>query len=665
MNTKASIESGIPRTSLALLLAAQFLVILPHLGHLPVWISALWLGCVGWRIQMYRMRARYPGGVVKAALMIGTIAGVYASRGGLVGLDAAVVLLIAAFILKLVEMRSRRDALVVIYLGFFAVLTRYLFDSEMITAAFSLLPILGLLSALIGLQQRGGAGQPWVALKLASTLVLQAIPLMLVLFLLFPRLGPLWSLPQPSDRGVTGLSDSMAPGEIAELSQSSALAFRASFEGSIPVRSQLYWRAITFDRFDGTRWTHTAQPSPGAGPAWSRTGDPVRYSVVMERTTKPWLFSLDVAEPEDSDAALRSDFRLERQQPVDRATFYRVTSWPEALMEPRQPGDAVRRALQLPAGVEPRAREWAQVLRSRYASDEDLAGAVLRHFRDEPYVYTLRPEALGRNAIDAFLFDTRRGFCEHYAGAMTFVLRAAGIPARIVTGYQGGEANTNGNYLQVRQFDAHAWSEYWIEGKGWIRADPTFQVAPERIELGLEEAIAGEQSFLEDAPFSPLRYRHLSWVNALRLQWDEVNYGWQRWVLGYQGEQQGKFFQQILGQRDTWMVIGAILGVFTLIVGGLAIAVLKPWQQLKEPHVRAFIRFERLLTRYKLPRHAAEGPRTYGRRASNTFPAAARAIGDFVRLYEMHQYAGERATSADLRSALGSIRTALEAGRNE
>ena len=465
--------AGIPRISLTWLLVAQALVILPHALHLPLWVIGLWLGCALWRIQIFRMRAGYPSLVVRIGLIALAAAGVFLSRGTLVGLDGGVLLLVAAFTLKLLEMRSRRDALVVIFLGFFVVVTAYLFDDSMLVALFSLLPVCALLAALIGLQQSGTATRPWRTLRLSASLLLQALPLMLLLFLFFPRLGPLWSLPVPNERGaVTGLADSMAPGDIAELTRSSELAFRASFEGRVPARNELYWRALTLDHFDGRRWSQSAGEQFSPAPQWQPRGEALHYSVVMQPTTRPWLFALDVARSDFQGTRQMGDFRLQRNRPVDRTLLYDVSSWPDALREPQLPPDRMQALLRLPREGDARSRAWAQELRSRYPQDEQLVEALLTHFNRQPYVYTLTPTPLGDDSIDQFLFDTRSGFCAHYAGAMTFVLRAAGIPSRVVAGYQGGEFSGNGSYVQVRQFDAHAWVEYWQPGKGWTSVDP-------------------------------------------------------------------------------------------------------------------------------------------------------------------------------------------------
>ncbi|WP_271407836.1 transglutaminase TgpA family protein [Pseudomonas sp. Q1-7] len=647
----------ITRIGLTWLLVAQVLVIVPHLAYLPPWIIAMWLACAGWRIQIFRMRAQYPGGVVKAALIIAVALGVFLSRGTLVGLEAAVVLLVAVFILKLLELRSQRDALVLILLGFFTQVTAYLFNDGMLAALYSLLPLCSLLAALVGLQQSRFAERPLVPLKAAGGLLLQAVPLMLLLFLFFPRLGPLWSLPQPSDRGISGLSDAMSPADIAELSRSSELAFRASFEGPVPPQSQLYWRALTLERFDGRRWSQSLSSRHGPAADWRRVGEPLRYSIVMQPSGKPWLFGLDVAETSQQGVRGRADFGLERRTPVDRPLLYEVTSWPQAVREPGGNAETLRRTLQLPADGDPRTRAWAAELKQQHPDPRQLVDALLVHFNREPFVYTLRPPPLGADNIDAFLFDTRRGFCAHYAGAMTFVLRAAGIPARVVAGYQGGEFNPVGNYVLVHQFDAHAWVEYWLPERGWIRVDPTFQVAPNRIERGLEEALADEQSFLEGSPLSPLRFRQLAWLNQLRLGWDNLNYGWQRWVLGYQGEAQVELLRRWFGSLDHHALGFGLVGAAGLLMAVLALFLFAPWKRERDPQLRQFQVFERLLARHGVVRAQGEGPRTFAERASRELPRQAVHIRAFLAAFEAGRYAGHRAL--DPARPLRALRKAL------
>ncbi|MFS2126238.1 DUF3488 and DUF4129 domain-containing transglutaminase family protein [Pseudomonas sp. Pseusp97] len=657
-NAAATAAQPIPRVALTWLLVAQAVVIIPHLEHLPIWIVALWLGCATWRIQVFRMRASYPSGVAKLALVAAAGLGVWFSRGSLIGLDAGVVLLIAAFVVKLVELRTRRDAWVLILLGFFAVTTSYLFQDDIIAAVFSLLPVLALLAAAIGLQQSSFAARPMPTLRLAGGLLLQALPLMLLMFLLFPRMGPLWSLPMPGEQALTGLSDSMAPGDMVSLSQSPALAFRVSFDGPPPARSQLYWRALTLERFDGVRWT-TAFQRGDAPPQWRGQGEALNYRVIMEPNGRPWLFALDVAQTPLGDVRLMSDFHLERRTPVRQALMYRATSWPQALLEPTDGARARRLNLTLPSSGNPRARAWAQQLRERHPQPGELVQAMLRHFREQPFSYTLRPPETGPERIDGFLFDTRAGFCEHYAGAMAFVLRAAGIPARIVTGYQGGETSSAGNYLSIRQFDAHAWVEYWQDGSGWTRVDPTGAVSPERIEQGLEAAMSSEGSFLEQDPFSPLRYRNFALINGLRAAWDDLNYRWQASVLGYQGEQQGDLLRRWFGDLDRQWLGALLVGGGAVLLGLLTLVLFKPWRRASDPQLRSFQRFERMLAPLGVRREPGEGARDFCRRAIKLLPAHAEAIRRYVDAFEQQRYGGAAAAPAQLRAHLVRLRREL------
>lgn len=648
----------IPRIALTWLLVAQVLVILPHLFHLPLWIIGLWLLCAGWRIQVFRMRARFPSTVERLGLMIATAGAVFFSQGSLIGLDGGTLLLVAAFILKLVELRNRRDALLLVFLGFFVVVTGYLFDDGPVAALYSLLPVTALLASLVGMQQSGVSDRPKDTFKLAASMLVQAIPLMLVLFLFFPRLGPLWSLPSPT-KGLTGLADSMAPADVAELGRSSALAFRVSFDGDVPARAQLYWRALTLEEFDGRRWSQSNAARLPTSPQWQKLGSAINYSIVMQPSGQPWLFALDTASTSLSGARQMSDFRIENDRPVFQNLLYQVQSWPAAVRQLDLPADIARRDVQLPAEGDPKSRQWAQQLRQDHPDTQSLVAALLKHFNREPYGYTLKPPPVGRHSIDEFLFRTRKGFCAHYAGAMVFVLRAAGIPSRVVAGYQGGEFNQEGNYLSVRQLDAHVWVEYWSAGRGWVSVDPTFQVAPERIELGADEALADDEGFLENSPFSPLHFRDLAWLNELRLGWDSLNYNWQRWVLGYKTEQQLQLLQRWFGALDGSRMALALVGGGGLLLGLLALWLFKPWQRKRDPQQRLLRRYESLLLRHGVRRDKGEGVRAFSERAAAQMPLHAQAINAFARAFEAQRYAGQPASPQHLRDLLRRLRREL------
>ena len=651
----------IPRNSLAWLLTAQVVVLLPHLPRLPIWVAVLWMCCALWRVQIQRMRWGYPGIVTKALAILVSVVGVYVSQGTLIGLDSAVLLLLLLFMLKLLEMRDPRDALVVIYLGFFLVATAFLFNQSILLALYQCGSMLVLIAALVGLQQTSGRNDPGRALRTGAMLLMQAIPLMLVLFLVFPRIGPLWAVNSPGQQARTGLSESMAPGDVANLAQSGELAFRANFEGPIPAHAQLYWRAMTLSQFDGRRWRHAAVASGGAPGNLELNGPSVSYRVVTGASHQPWLFSLRGATSTTDDVVLTRDFMLRARRPVAQTTAYNATSWPESQLDP-QGLDALQRRLYLalPDGSDPRTREWARTLRRQYPDDAELIQAMLQHFNREPYHYTLRPDTLGEHTNDEFLFDTRRGFCSHFAGAMTFALRAAGVPARIVAGYQGGEINPRGNHVLVHQFDAHAWVEAWLPDRGWISVDPTFQVAPERIERGLQEALREEGSFLQDSPLSGARYRNIGWVNNIRLAWDDVNYRWQLHVLGYESERQLDFFRRWFGTAD-WQRIGVIaLVTAALVTLPLALWTLRPQKRSNDPRRRAWNRLNRRLGRLRLQARDGEGPRDWHARLIRALPGQKAELDAFFDEYVRQTYAHpipsvDKVSAAALNGALATL----------
>ena len=657
-----STHALIPRNSLVWLLTAQIVALMPHLPRLPLWVAGLWLGCAVWRVQIQRMRWRYPGLGLRMLALAAVTLGVYTAQGTLIGLDAAVMLLLMLFMLKLLEMRKPRDALVVIYLGLFIVATAFLFDQSIPLALFQCFSLLVLVAALVGLQQTPGRNDPARAMRTGGILLLQAVPLMLVLFVLFPRMGPLWAVNAPGQQARTGLAESMAPADVAELARSGELAFRVAFDGAPPAQAQLYWRAMTLTGFDGRRWSQSPLASGSMPRNWVPQGEPYSYQVITGASHQPWVFSLRGASSDDERLLLNRDFILQARRPLSQGMAYRATSYPDSLLEPQELEPLQRRLnLQLPEGVDPRSRAFAGELRGQYSDDAELLQALLRHFNREPFHYTLRPAPLGQHSNDEFLFDSRRGFCAHFAGAMTFVLRAAGIPARVVAGYQGGEVNPRGNYVLVHQFDAHAWVEAWLPEQGWVSVDPTFQVAPERIEQGLQEALQGEGSFLEGSPLTAVRYRNIGWLNNARLFWDDLNYQWQLRVLGYQGDRQTEFFRRWLGSAD-WQRIGLVsLVVVLLCMLPMAWWILRPARRPLNRQSRAWLKLNRRLARLQLQAATGEGPRAWEQRLLLALPGQRLEISGFFDEYVRLAYASTQDAGGGSRQLEWTLRTLLRA----
>lgn len=653
----------IPRNSLAWLLTAQVVVLLPHLPRLPWWVALLWIGCALWRVQIQRMRWRYPGTVLKATALVAILFAVFITQGTLIGLDATVMFLLMLFMLKLLEMRSPRDALVLIYLGFFVLATAFLFDQGIPLTLYQCASLLVLVAALVGLQQSAGRNDPLRALRLGGVMLLQAIPLLLVLFIFFPRLEPLWSVNMPGGSSKTGLSDNMSPADIANLARSPELAFRASFEGEIPPLRTLYWRALTLSRFDGRAWSQDRWLNNLPSPPLDTSGEAIDYRVIAGASGQHWLYSLSGATSEDEYVRRKYDFTLQSIAPLNSTFGYSARSYPDAAMQVEGLTEMQRtRQLELPPEGDPRSRQWAQELRQQNSNDADLVQALLGHFNQQPFFYTLNPTPLGQHSNDEFLFDTRRGFCEHYAGAMTFVLRAAGIPARVAAGYQGGEINNRGGYVLVHQFDAHAWVEVWLEGQGWVSVDPTFQVAPERIEQGLEEAVRGEGSFLEDSFLSGSRYRGVTWLNEARLAWDNINYQWQLRVLNFKGEEQMGLFRRWLGTAD-WQKVGlVVLGVAGAIMLLQTLWWLRPQRKSGSAQQRTWARLDQRLTRLRLQALPGEGPRAWQQRLQAALPAQRSAIISFFDEFVRQSYAAtDSASRADQQQLQQALRALLKA----
>ncbi|HET8730853.1 MAG TPA: DUF3488 and transglutaminase-like domain-containing protein [Moraxellaceae bacterium] len=627
---------------------ALLVSILPQVDRLPLWLLlATGVACL-WRLEPVERRIGLPSLGLRVFLLAAGIAGVRASHHTLLGPEGGVSFLMVGALLKLLESRTARDVFISAVLDFFVLATAFLFSQSLGLTAYVLLASVVIVSALLALQQRDDVGVRRT-LRRSAVLVGQAVPLMLVLFVFFPRLPPLWTLNLTQGSARTGFSDSMSPGDISTLSESTDTAFRVEFEGPPPPSERLYWRGLVFGYFDGKRWSQgyplTEQlPLPPRGlPDWVAGArpdqpSPLHYRVILEPTDQPWLFGLAISRSSTPKVGLTRDMRLVAQGPVFNRLTYDVETWPDARGDVAgMPEWMMRQALQLPAGGNPQARAMAQRLRLSTGSPERMVKELLAWFRDERFFYTLEPPALGENRIDDFLFRTRRGFCEHYASAFVFLMRAAGVPARVVAGYQGGEPSPLGDYWLVRQLDAHAWAEVWIAGKGWITVDPTAAVAPQRIQAGAAQA-AERRDYWGDTPAGALRHGNYQLLRGLRNMADYVNYRWHKDVVGYDSERQDGFMQRLLGDSGLLRRLLVMGGALAVLATALFLLALRGRPRELHPLDRLYRRWCDRMARRGVIREAGEGPQAFAGRVAAQRPELAAEADEFLRLYTELRY---------------------------
>lgn len=628
----------LPLASLVRLLAVLALVMAPHASRLPWWETALIVALLVWRGLAAQRQWRMPPTWLKLLLTFGAVAGLVASVGGIKGQTGGTAMLCMMAALKLLEFKGRRDVMVVVFLMYFMLLTHFLFSQELWTVVYLMVCVLAITATLIECQHRGALPLR-ATLRKGGMMVAQAAPVMLLLFVLFPRIpGPLWGLPADAGAARSGLGDKMSPGDISDLIQSDAVAFRVTFFDPLPPPAQRYWRGPVFDRFDGRSWVDGfgAGPQVGAAPEIEPLSAPTRYEITLEAQRSRWLFALDVPDRISipADAQFSREAQLISTRPIVERRRYTLQSHTVYRLGMSGPGERDRmRYLRLPPNFNPRSIELAQTLRAEHDDDRALIRAVLRRFNQQAFVYTLKPPPLARDSIDDFLFNTRRGFCEHYSSAFTFLMRAAGIPARVVTGYQGGRLNDIGDYYVVRQSDAHAWAEVWLADEGWVRVDPTAAVAPDRIEQNLEAALeeSGElPGFLGNR--TRLQY-------YLEERWDWVNAQWNALVLGYGPELQQRFLQRFgLGEmRD--MILALTIGITALLAlfGALTMRKAAPLRS-HDPLLREWQRLTRRLARAGLPQHAHEGPIDFAHRVAIARPDWAAQMQAIAALYANARY---------------------------
>jgi transglutaminase-like putative cysteine protease len=619
--------------------------LLPHLAHLPAWVSAAVGGAIVWRLAAEQRGWALPPRSLRLGAALAATVGVLAGYRTLNGLDAGTALLAVMAALKLSETRAPRDHAVLVFIGYFMCVAALLYQQSFGRLAYALIVAWLLTAALARVHRPLDANTPVRPFRLAAHTLALGAPLAVVLFLFVPRLeGRFWSVPAHSARHTAGINDEMSPGDVAELSQSEDPAFRVWFDAEVPAPELLYFRVLVLEDFDGRRWRRTGGATDLRVPEVRSTGPVFGYRVALEPTEREWVAALDTVIDWPQGFLKRGrgaqlvyyDRVSGEQRPVTARLSYSLRSAPGAqLMPSGLPRDVLARdRMPPPAGSAPRAQALAAELGAAGGGEREYIRRVLQLFATAPFSYTLSPRPLGARPVDEFLFDTKEGFCEHYASAFTVLMRDAGIPARVVIGYQGGDFNSYGGYLLVRQSHAHAWSEVWLEGAGWTRIDPTAAVAPERVHRGrLTREIAGE-----DAPGR--LWAEFAWLGNLRAAWDATRTAWYERVVGFDPERQARLLESLGLGASGWQGLAVALAVgFAL--AALALGAWLAWElrpPRTDPVQAAWLGVCARLGAAGLPRAPAEGPVDFGRRVARARPGLAAPLYALVTAYVTIRY---------------------------
>ncbi|MGD8811475.1 MAG: DUF3488 and transglutaminase-like domain-containing protein [Thioalkalispiraceae bacterium] len=637
-----------------MLLASMLLVLVPHLLRVPLWLSLFCISLIGWRLYVELTGSRLPHLFIKLLLITIAVVGILMSYQTVVGRYAGSAVLLVMFCLKLTEFKTERDAFVIIFLGYFIVITGFLFSQSIPVALYMLLVTLALTTSLIAFQHPAVLSSQAQHAKLATRMLLYSLPLAIILFMFFPRTsGPLWGLPEDAHSATSGLSSQMSPGRISRLTESSAIAFRVQFDNQIPPPETRYWRGPVFWHYDGTSWS-------SVGKAPHLTSDyhaqalttPTAYSVTLQPHNKKWLFTLDAPVSTPTGAQFNADYLLLSQKPVTQIKRYSLTSATQFQLEGYQLL-GLTRYLQLPADTSPKTRQLVSSWRDQGLNDSAIVEQALAYFAQQEFYYSRTPPLLFDDPVDEFLFKTREGYCEHYASAFTVMMRSANIPARVVTGYFGGELNPLGDYLIVRQSDAHAWSEVYLADRGWLRIDPTSVIPPQRIKntsdiVRIQPRSERAASIIKDSSWLYRSYKTMA--NVL----DSINNRWNQWVIGYNNRKQIALFEAFGVPEISWRGLTAVMfGLLALLVAAFSYTILKH-RTRPDPLGRVYARFCAKMKKHGFTKRVNETPHEFSRRIAAEIPRLRPALMKIAASYTALRY-GKYYSQARLRALADQI----------
>jgi protein-glutamine gamma-glutamyltransferase len=615
--------------------ACLALAMLAHLGSLPVWVLVTVAVSGGLRLVLARRGRPAPPRALRLGITAVAVVLLFAQFRTFNGLSAGAALLALVAGLKMLETETQRD-IYVITLSIYFISVAALLESTSFWLFAYLIAVCWLTTAAL-LRLTGTLPLPgWRrCLRYSGRLLGQALPLAAALWLLFPRFaGPLWHIPDYGRVASSGLSDSMSPGDIDQLAMSDEVAFRVHFAGATPPPQERYWRGPVLHDFDGHTWMRSYSGQFGA-PTFAAQGPAYDYTVSLEPNQRRWLFALDwPSRWSEADAGLSRDYTLMRREPVSRpidvvATSHTHVRWTAPLSAAMRAGDT-----RLPPDRNPRSVQLAQSLRREHPDDAEYVRAVLAMFTQQPFYYTLTPPKSADDSVDAFLFDSKRGFCEHYASAFAMLMRAAGIPARVVTGYQGGTFNPFADYWMVLQSDAHAWDEVWIEGSGWLRVDPTSAIAPERVELA-----AGET--LNAGAMAGGWRRRFPWLGDARLQLDALKQIWRERILFFDQSSQKQLLESLnIPEPDGQKLVLLLAAALTLVLCWLTWTVRREVDHAPRDALnRAYSRLCEKLAAAGIPRRSHEGAEDYASRVARQRPDLSPRVTELCLQYSSLRYA--------------------------
>lgn len=653
---KDNFDAIISRNTLFWLLVTNVAVLSPLYQQATLWSIGICAICFVWRVGIYLGKVAAPPKLLVTSLAIGaaTTLALVSSEIGL--LNALVNLLILGYALKYIEMREQRDVKAIVLVGYFLIALTLLDQQGMLNTLHLLAVVVINTGILISVYQ--DKSNKIANLGFSVKLVLHSLPLAILLFIVFPRLGPLWMVPNMKS-ATTGLSDEMSFGDINKLTRSAELAFRVGFDNPDgttigPANQDLYWRTLVMENYDGKTWRQDSSIKNIQRQAYFQkpqrdkaeiTGQnrKIEYVVISEPSHQKWLYGLDEAFSDNNQIVELPDYRLYSLRPVDQRMSYRVTSYPDNVMELTLKDNTKKLNLTLPPNSNLKTQALAQKFAQQYPEPQARMNAMMNYFAEQAYYYTLSPPTVGEQQIDDFLFENRAGFCAHYASALVFMARASGLPARMVTGYQGGEYNPQAGYYSIYQYMAHAWTEVWLEGQGWQRFDPTAMIAPQRILDGFDATFDSQSSYLQDSPFSSLRMKQYPWLNELRQQLSSLDYYWSVWVLGFDEDRKQQVLSKLLGEVTSSKI--ALMMIFSFIIIALVIgyyAGLFSQNVQQDPLNKRYQILCQRLAKKGFPRQQGQAPQDYANyvltNLSDKHPRLAADFSAFSQIFMALKY---------------------------